>query len=269
MIRRVYEALAWRWDVASRLRFLKKNFRNGEKLVESYVKKTVCDTAVCNDGTIIRHPKGRTGLAGMILEIWHEQVYTSNKFYRPKRGDTIIDAGANVGLFSLLVAKIQPGCKVLAFEPFKENFQLLSENLNSAGVSSVQTLPMGLSGETGEAYIVDGGNRSQDHQLSKDYNVKKNCTSIRVCTLKEVIDMSGASTIDLFKCDIEGSEYGVFDYASNETLAKVKRYAIEYHDNIRPGTLNLIRNRLADTHKIDVHPSKEGYGMLYAVSKAA
>jgi len=147
LLERVREGLSWRWQLAQRERYLRRQFQNGEELVRSYLAREPCQTAVCRDGTIIRHPD-RTGLAQTILEVWFEQVYTG-KFYRPRPGDTIVDAGANVGLFSLLIARTCLGCRVLAFEPFTENFQLLEANLAAAQTSGVEAIPAGLAGEIG------------------------------------------------------------------------------------------------------------------------
>ena len=67
------------------------------------------------------------------------------------------------------------------------------------------------------------------------------------------------------KVDIEGSEHDVFAAASPELLARFKRIAMEYHDQIVPGTLDLLRRVLGPTHEITIRPSKmEGCGILLA-----
>lgn len=267
MLRWLREGLAWRWQRTTRLRYLRRTFRNGAELAESYLKQTACDTAVCGDRTVIQHPPGRTGLAVMILEVWFEEVYTG-RFYRPAPGDVVIDAGANIGLLSLLVARSQPSCKVYAFEPFAENFRLLTANLAAAGASGVSAYPFALTGKSGTASMADGGGRSQDHQLVADSAA--NPGAVRTCSISEVLDMTGAKTIQLFKCDIEGSEWGLFTEASSETLQRCQRYALEYHDNIRAGTLDMLVARLSPTHVVEVHAATEGqYGMLYATAKPA
>jgi hypothetical protein len=40
---------------------------------------------------------------------------------------------------------------------------------------------------------------------------------------------------------------------------------MEYHDNLVPGTLDLVRERLSATHEVEVFPTGErGYGILRA-----
>ena len=269
MLRWLKEGLAWRWRVAMRLRYLRRMFLNGEELARSYLNRTACDRAICRDGTVIRHPTGRTGLAGMILEIWYDEVYTG-RFYAPAPGDVVIDAGANIGLFSLLIARRQPACAVFAFEPFEENFRVLTENLGAAGASGVRAFPFALAGKSGAAAMGDGGTRSQDHQLVAAPVIDGANPDVRCYTLAEVLDLTGADTVQLFKCDIEGSEQDLFSRATADVLRRCQRYAIEYHDKLRPGTLQLLMDRLGPTHVLDVRPAGEGgYGMLYAVAKAA
>jgi hypothetical protein len=48
-------------------------------------------------------------------------------------------------------------------------------------------------------------------------------------------------------------------------VSRFKRIAMEYHDQIVPGTLELLRRVLSPTHEITVHPAKmEGCGILLA-----
>ena len=111
IVKRVKEGLAWRYRSitrrAARKRYLRRTFANGEALASSYLNGTPCDEAVCRDGMVIRHPPGRSALAQMLLEVWFDEVYTG-AFYSPQPGDTVVDAGANIGLFSLLIGRRQP-----------------------------------------------------------------------------------------------------------------------------------------------------------------
>jgi hypothetical protein len=78
-------------------------------------------------------------------------------------------------------------------------------------------------------------------------------------------------SVALFKCDIEGSEYDLFHAAKSGDIQRVQRYAIEFHNNIRPGTLDLLRDRLSATHDLVIQSAgpdpQSGYGMLYATAK--
>lgn len=50
---------------------------------------------------------------------WKDKVNTPS---------AIIDAGANIGIFSIIYTKIFPDAKIIAFEPEETNFQMLVKN---------------------------------------------------------------------------------------------------------------------------------------------
>ena len=64
---------------------------------------------------------------------------------------------------------------------------------------------------------------------------------IPVIPLSGLFDLVRAQEIDFLKVDIEGSEHDVFAAASPDVLGRFKRIAMEYHDQIAPGTLALLR----------------------------
>ena len=269
MLRRLWEAFDWRYRIvvrdSARRRYLRRTFVNGDQLARSYRSGVPCDEAVCRDGLVIRHPSGRTALAQMLVEVWFNEVYTRG-FYAPSSGDVIVDAGANIGLFSIWAARRCPACHILAFEPFPENYDSLIRNLSAAEAGNVKAMLAAVSAESGLASMVNVGERSQDHRLSLAIDTDR--AAVRTYSLADTLAMADASGIALFKCDIEGSEYDLFAGADQALLRRVLRFAVEYHDNIRPGTLALLRQRLSDTHSLRVQEEGQtGYGMLYATLK--
>jgi FkbM family methyltransferase len=197
----------------------------------------------------------------MLLEVWFEQVYTRG-FYIPRTGEVVVDAGANVGLFSIWVARNCPGCRVLAFEPFDENFRLLAENLASAHANNVRAIHGAVAGDSGVAVIADGGRRSQDHRLTD--SAQASGQTVRTYSFADILALAGGEPIALFKCDIEGSEHALFERASSDDLRNVVRFAIEYHEHLAPGTVQLLIERLSPTHAVHVRDTGQPYGMLYA-----
>jgi FkbM family methyltransferase len=268
VVRWLAEGLGWRWFVLRRAAYLLTSFRNGATLADSYRRKKPCDRAVCWDGAVLRHPPGRRGLAETLLEIWFDQVYTRG-FYRPAPGDVVIDAGANVGLFSVWLARRFPACRIVAFEPFAENYDLLCANLRSAHVSNVEAHRAGLGGRSGFGRMEDTGPRSLDHRLTTDPGGDASqAGAVRVHSFADALRLAGGGPVALFKIDVEGSEHDLFEHAEPADLARVARFAIEYHDNIRPGTLDLLKRRLADSHDVRLGISYPyGDGMLYATRK--
>src|SRR5690348_8978335 len=154
----------------SRYFFLFRKFRNWFALVQNlrhggYLDGgPVREQLVFWNGRQVVHPPQRSGLAAILLEIWHENVYRLGEFYQPKSGDVIVDIGAHVGLFSLRVLDLASGCRVVALEPSPENFSCLSENLlefERTGRARIYQLAIGA--ESGKSAMMEiPSNRSFD-----------------------------------------------------------------------------------------------------------
>jgi FkbM family methyltransferase len=237
------------------------HFRNGPTLVQRMRAAQPCDEVVFWDGTRISHPPGRAGLLEVVVELSLEQTYTA-KFYRPADGDVIVDAGANVGLFAIQMARRNRRCRVIALEPFSENFKYLQANAARACPETVTCCEVALGAGFGKGHMQAVGSRSLDHVLRVDSSP---VDDIPVIPLAGLFDLARAQEIDFLKVDIEGSEHDVFAAAAPDLLRRFKRIAMEYHDQIVPGTLELLRRVLSPTHEIVVRPSKmEGCGILLA-----
>ena len=112
--------------------------------------------------------------------------------------------------------------------------------------------------------MVDGGRRSIEHRLVAG-SASGSADDVEVLTLEDLLTLAGTSDVDFLKMDIEGSEHDVFVDAAPELLRHFKRMSLEYHDNLRPGTLALLRERLSPTHDIvSVDGHDAGYGILRA-----
>ena len=142
------------------------HFRNGPALVARMRAGQPFDEVIFWDGTRISHPPGRGGLAEAVVELWLERTYTAG-FYRPADGDVIVDAGANIGLFAIQMARQNRGCRVLALEPFSENFQYLQANVARARPENVTCCEVALGAAFGKGHM-QPGTRSLDHVLRLD-----------------------------------------------------------------------------------------------------
>jgi FkbM family methyltransferase len=58
----------------------------------------------------------------------------------------VVDAGANVGLYTAFLARLsRPGCRVLSIEPIECTFDILRSNITSLGLKNVQAVRCALS----------------------------------------------------------------------------------------------------------------------------
>lgn len=255
----------------SRDLWLLTNFRNGWEMIRYLRNPQPVEQAILFNGKTIVHPHEKLGLVESLLELWYEQAYFPNGFYLPKSDDLIVDIGANIGLFSLRVARINPHCQIAAFEPFPENFSCLSINRNNFCLENLAVHQYAISSSYRQDLILETGFRSLDHKLlnqSDEISSSSNYLPVQVIPLEGVFDIVKAQEISLLKIDIEGAERDIFESISESILKRIHSLVIEYHDNLCPGTLTLITEKLKSTHYLKtIHSNVSGCGLLFAVSK--
>jgi len=136
-----------------------------------------------------------------------------------RKGYTIFDVGANIGIISVTAAGQSK--QVVSIEPDKTNFARLIENLRLNNISNVTTLNIGLGSrkEVKKLYKVvesnPGMNRIMDEELDVPYN------EIQIETLDSVAQSLGISKIDIIKIDTEGYEMNILK-GSNYCIDKFK-----------------------------------------------
>lgn len=247
--------------------YLLTRFRNGWSLIQNLrhggwlADGPPCAEIVMRNGCRLTHPPHMGGFAGSLIELWFEQCYTRNGFYEPKDGDVIIDCGAHVGLFSIFIARRNPNCRVISFEP-SENYDYLQRNVVAVGMKNIEIHRLAVGKEHGWVHMVHSTGRSIDNRAESV--AKADSTAVKLIPLTEVLAMAKQERIAFFKMDIEGSELDVMNAATRETLLRIERFGIEYHDNLVPGALKRLREILAPTHELRVEPTPHGHGLLTA-----
>jgi len=142
--------------------------------------------------------------------VWHgcmdfERVQAKmiNEALRPSM--TVLDLGANIGYYTLLIARrLQGSGRVYAFEPEAFNFRLLRANVLANGYENVILLRHAVSDIDGGIKLFRGGN-SGEHSLCYD-NISRHAGSecVSVTTLDSFAKNIGR--VDMVKMDIQGAE---------------------------------------------------------------
>ena len=119
-----------------------------------------------------------------------------------KPGMDVVDIGANIGYFTLLMAKLTgDNGRVYAFEPEDKNFESLIRNIGLNGFKNIVPYRFALSDESGEAKLYISEYESGEHSMiSQD----DKSTSVDIKTIK--LDSAIITKVDLIKCDTEGNE---------------------------------------------------------------
>jgi FkbM family methyltransferase len=127
-----------------------------------------------------------------------------------KENNTIFDIGANIGWYSLKIAKNVKNVEIMAFEPIPKTFEYLKKNIDLNHVSNVKTFNYGLSDEEKNIsfyYYPEGSCNASAANLSRRNDIDK-----IICKLT-TLDKFAADknlSVDFIKCDVEGSELFVF-----------------------------------------------------------
>jgi FkbM family methyltransferase len=121
-------------------------------------------------------------------------------------GDVALDLGANIGYFTLMMARlVGPAGRIYAFEPDPENFTLLRKNIESNGYVNVELINKAVSNETGEKKLFLSEDNRGDHRLydSADGRQSRAVSTIR---LDDFFHQTPGK-IDFIKMDIQGAEF--------------------------------------------------------------
>jgi len=140
----------------------------------------------------------------------------------------VVDVGAHIGSFSLMVARNVR--KVLAFEPEPNNYQLLKKNMELNNLENMAIFEMAVSGVSGcqDIYAYKTGSTA-DYSLYKGgiTTVKSGC--VLTISLEDIIKKENLPRIDFLKLDCEGAEHDILKNISFETVDKIMGIAIEVH----------------------------------------
>jgi FkbM family methyltransferase len=174
----------------------------------------------------------------------------------------VIDIGANVGIFSMWVARHAAHANVYAFEPMSENCEAMRGNLHGWS-HHVRLCQAAVGRRSGHGQMARRPDRTLDHRLLESSTAATDHEEVEVLTLAQAVDVASAPAIDFLKMDIEGGEVDALEGADRSLLSRIRRVALEFHDNIRPGALSRVKDLLSRTHRIvDVHG--DAYGILRA-----
>lgn len=142
---------------------------------------------------------------GRALALYGEYCEEEAALYRSllREGDIVIEAGANIGCFTLVLAGTV-GAKgaVLAFEPQRQVFQMLCANLALNGVANVRTWQAGLGAAAGQLTVPPVNYRKAGNFGGISLTEAGQGERVAIAT----IDSLGLGRCSLIKIDVQGME---------------------------------------------------------------
>jgi len=134
-----------------------------------------------------------------ILESYETQLLP----HLVKPGMRVADVGANIGYYTLLMARqVGPTGEVLAFEPEPNNYRLLVKNAARNNFESITTVSKAVTDHTGRAILFINRGHRGDHRIYPG-DEPRSAVEIEATTLDAYL---AGRSIDVVKMDIQGAE---------------------------------------------------------------
>jgi FkbM family methyltransferase len=185
--------------------------------------------------------------------LYHE-IFTHDDYLvglPPLRPDSVVvDAGANIGLFALRVARCCPGLRLIAVEPAPDVCALLRHNLAASGLTDVEVRPVALGERAGRSMLtvfrnLSANSTTRPHQKplrwtasmrslepvpgQADVMLETELVEVAVVRLRDVLPADVAA-IDLLKIDVEGAELDVLRGIADVEWPLIAQVVVEVQD---------------------------------------
>jgi FkbM family methyltransferase len=173
-------------------------------------------------------------LLNLFREIWVERRYVKEDLKEDLEvppGSAIIDIGANVGVFTIWAACRYPHARVIAVEPSPTSCEFLRRNILASRIGNVAVAELACGGGRGEAVLFRRGGSGMNSLYCRDNYGSHFQPLVRIAklTLDDLFRRFDIQGCELLKLDCEGAEYEILFGASQETLRRVLKIAMEYH----------------------------------------
>jgi len=198
---------------------IKKNFNKPKNKKEEIVIKKI------NNYNMMIDKNSRGIHRDLYLKSIREPVSTKIMESLLKKGDVVLDAGANIGYYVVLESK-KVGNKglVYAVEPIKENFKFLKKNVKLNNLKNVKM------------YDLAFNDKSEDLEINVGLDGNQS-TPIKIDDLKKIKTVKSMRLDDFFKnkkkpnimrMDIDGFEHVIFK-GGLKTLDSLEKIFVELH----------------------------------------
>jgi hypothetical protein len=164
-----------------------------------------------DDATVEQHFANPASYADVVLNEFNtDRSY--DHIFQGGEDLTILDIGANIGLFSLYIH--ERAKNVYAIEPTPGHFGILSKLTN--GYPNITCINAALHNIDGPIDFFINNENSTMNSTTNRYGVK---TTVDGVTIASLLDRLNLNQVDFVKCDIEGSEMTAL---TDETIGAVR-----------------------------------------------
>lgn len=177
------------------------------------------------------------------------QVFINNEYnvQIPFHPEFIVDGGANIGLFSILMTNKFPNAKIVSIEPDLDNFNTLTENIK--GYTNCVAENAGLWHRNTPLKVYDKYDSGAWGMVVEESETG----NINAISIDYLMEKHKIKYIDILKLDIETSEKVLFSENFENWLPKTRMIIIELHDWLKEGcskTFFMALNQMINNYEL-------------------
>lgn len=143
------------------------------------------------------------------------------------QGDTVFDVGANIGMFSILSARLSNTGRVFSFEPTVKTFFYLLENVEINHVKNIFPFKVAVSDHAGVKSFFEHVYSQEQNRLVFE---GVGNAAVQTVRLDSFMEMVGIDSVDFLKIDVEGAELSVL-HSLGKKLKQVRTIYLEFSDS--------------------------------------
>lgn len=152
-----------------------------------------------------------------ILSDWHITTPSFEKaaktYFQPKLGETVVDVGAHIGLYTLMASKmLGTEGRVISVEPDASNLVMLRKNIALNNLNNVLVLPIALGDTNGQKAFYAGIMPTGSSLNPSDSRIRhkvRSTSTIGIMTLDSLLEKLGVNSVDWLKIDAENMDLEV------------------------------------------------------------
>lgn len=209
------------------------------------------------------------GLSSSALSVVVDEIFLLNK-YNPehlkiRKGDIVVDIGANIGAFSLMAAHFGAS-KVFSYEPEINTFKMMKKNIEINHLRNIYIRNLALSDKNTKRKLFlrdeDGKNSLFKNSYEKG---SKNFKIVKSINLENIFTNEKITKIDFLKIDCEGAEGLIIKSTPSYIWKQIDKISMEYHDMFSPMSHEEIISLLKKSgYEIESINYNDGFGYIYA-----
>jgi FkbM family methyltransferase len=193
-------------------------------------------------------------------------IHMGLSYQLPANANLVVDAGANIGAFTLYVLQNSTQSRIISLEPAPDTFERMAATVRQHNFNERCTPLQKALGDAPGTTFINLNLESQFRSTGGSEGVR-----VPVTTLEQIISEYGP--IDLLKLDAEGAEYPSLMHAPQSVLEKIGCIAMEYHPVEGANPHNYSSSHLLShlaSQGFEIVKSRDdggGYGMAHLLQK--